>query len=214
MEQIQDRDLNAEEVQRIEDAGQELRSRKLKIEEVWCNVGTLMAKIRREAQQGTEIVVIDHLGLIDEGGVPKGMNYAKAVGKKITNPLKRLASELGIVIVLLVQLNREGQDPNRFPRLSHLRDSGEIEQDASIIYMVWSDTKADATTRQTVREDSGILSESECFNGDDFDLIHIGVEKNRNGRTGEKYLLYHGEHFQYEDREESTPLYPMNKEMF
>ena len=207
LQKIQDRDLSVDEIQRIEDASEEIKKRNLKVEEVWCNNQTLFAKIRREAQAGTDIVIIDHLGLVpfDRTG---GMNEAKAVGVQVTNPLKRLASELGIIIVLLVQLNREGQRDAGFPRLYHLRDSGEIEQDASVVLTLWSERsiKDDWGRRVTLREKSGIVSQEENLS-DDFYLFRVGVEKNRNGKLDESYALYRGDIFSFDFRDTQVYTY-------
>jgi replicative DNA helicase len=196
MQMIQDGDLTAEQVQRIEDAADQLKHRNLKVAEVWCNANTLMAKIRREVQQGAEIIIVDHLGLIPYNR-PKNMTEAKGIGVFITNPLKRLASELGITIILLVQLNREGQREG-FPKLYHLRESGEIEQDASVVLMLWSEKsiRDDWASRIKVRENSGIIGESETMD-DAFYLVRIGVEKNRNGQLGEAYCKFYGNTFSY-----------------
>ena len=197
---IQDGTYTVEEEARINDTVADLKHRKLKIEEVWCNINTLMSKIRKEVSQGAEMVIIDHMGLIGFDQ-PKNMNTAKAYGKMITNPLKNLAAELGIIIVLLVQLNREGQKED-FPKLYHLRDSGEIEQDASVVLMLWSENTLLGNTAKRIqaRENSKILTDEECQEFGDTILIRVGVEKNRNGRTGEHFLLYHGPTFSYEDR--------------
>jgi replicative DNA helicase len=195
MRQIQDGDLTQEEIARIEDASEMLQSRKLKVQEVWCNANTLFAKIRREAQQGAEIVIVDHLGLIPYGKVQE--NDAKAIGKYVTNPMKRLASELGITIILLVQLNREGQRDG-FPKLYHLRDSGEIEQDGSVVLMLWSEKsiRDDWGSRVKVREQSNIVAEEELMD-DSFYAVRIGVEKNRNGQLGEAWAKFYGANFRY-----------------
>jgi replicative DNA helicase len=196
--QIQDCDFTPEELERVRDSMKELRSRKLDIEEVWCDVGILMAKIRRAAMAGTEVVVIDHLGLVPFNR-NKGMSEAKAIGVMVTNPLKRLASELGIKIVLLVQMNREGQKSDSFPKLYHLRDSGEIEQDAAIVLMLWSDKGllGDEGTRGRIREASGVIPECDLFS-EDYNLIRIGVEKNRNGALGHQWAKFTGNRFSYE----------------
>ena len=193
-----------EEESRVNDSIDLLKSRKLKVEEVWCDIGTLMSKIRREASNGAEVIVIDHLGLIPYN-MPKGLNSAKAIGKMLTNPLKNLASELNIIIVVLVQLNREGQK-EEFPKLYHLRDSGEIEQDASVVVMLWSERVliGNDAKRIAIREQSGILDENECKDFGDTVLIRAGIEKNRNGIVGHRFLLYHGDTFTYEDRSEDS----------
>lgn len=198
MAQVQDCDFNPEELDRVRDAMNELRSRKLDVEEVWCDVGVLMAKIRKAAMMGTEIVVIDHLGLIPFKR-SSGQSEAKAIGVNVTNPLKRLASELGIRIVLLVQINRSGSsDADKFPKLFHLRDSGEIEQDASIALMLWSDKGLldDENTRAKIREKADIFSETELWD-DSFNAVHIGIEKNRNGPLGQVWAKFIGEKFDY-----------------
>ena len=211
---IQDGTFDIEEERRINDSIETLRSRKLKIEEVWCDINVLMSKIRKEASQGAEICIVDHVGLIGFHQ-PKNMNSAKAIGKFITNPLKNLAAELGIIIVILVQLNREGQKED-FPKLYHLRDSGEIEQDASLVLMLWSENALLGNTakRITARENSKILTDEECQDFGDKILIRVGVEKNRNGRTGEHYLLYHGPTFSYEDRNTEEGVAWKTKTMF
>lgn len=208
MRQIRDKDLSAEESSRIDDAASSIRGRHLLIEEVWCDAATLFAKIRKTVQRsGTDIVIIDHLGLIPftRG---KGMNEAKAIGVYLTGPLKRLAAELGIRIVLLVQLNREGQRDGSFPRMHHLRDSGEIEQDAAIVLTLWSERliKDDWTKRIEIRERSGIVSDGQV-NDDSFYVFRVGVEKNRNGPVTEAYALYYGEYFRFDYRNEEVSVF-------
>ena len=199
--QIQDATLSKDDIKRASAAMNTLRTRRLKVQEVWCNIGMLLAKIRRDAQQGAEIVIVDHLGLI-QFDRPHGMNEAKAIGYGVTQPLKRLATELGIIIVLLVQLNREGQRGSEYPRLRHLRDSGEIEQDASIVLMGWSEmlVKDDQQERIKKREESNIVAPEELMD-DSFVVFRLSIEKNRNGQAGiHKWLLYRGENFRFEDR--------------
>lgn len=206
--QIEEGNLSDEEMARVEDAMTDIYNRKLNLQEVWCDAQTLFAKIRREAMAGVQVVVIDHLSLIPFS-VPKNrrLNDAKAIGVCVTNPLKRLASELGITIILLSQQNRDGQDPAHFPKLKHLRDSGEIEQDASHVLMLWSDKglKDDHATRAQKRDESGILSEDE-IGSNDFNLVRVGIEKNRNGALGHKYFVFHGAHFRFEDRSEEVAV--------
>lgn len=78
-----------------------------------------------------DLIAIDYLGLIaDCEQAGRGETKASAVGR-VTKSIKALAMELGCVVILLAQLNRQSvTDGNREPRLSDLRDSGDIEQDA------------------------------------------------------------------------------------
>lgn len=82
---------------------------------------------------GHKIVFIDHIGLIRGNKTIENRN--NWVGF-LTSSLKTLAKELGIAIVILSQLNRKVEMRNDEPELSDLRDSGSIEQDADIVYML------------------------------------------------------------------------------
>lgn len=93
----------------------------------------IRSRIRREkAARGLKIACIDYLGLIDLGQGGKTPRWER-VGE-VSRALKLLALELGIVIVEVVQMNREadGQEPT----LGVLRDSGAIEQDADRVIML------------------------------------------------------------------------------
>ncbi len=105
-----------------------------------CEDRTLAGIIARtkatHAQAPLAVLVIDYLGLIADCRPAKGETTAQAVGH-VTKALKRLAMELHIVVVLLAQLNRQSaNDGNREPRLSDLRDSGDIEQDADRVCFI------------------------------------------------------------------------------
>ena len=82
-----------------------------------------------------DLVYIDYLQIFDI----KGDNRNLEIGK-ITRTLKKLAKDLQISIILLSQLNRSLETrADQDPKLSDLRDSGSIEQDADIVLMLWRD---------------------------------------------------------------------------
>lgn len=81
-------------------------------------------------------IFIDYLGIMNIPQ-PNGMTRAQAVGE-VTKAAKRLAMELDCVVILLAQMNREGKKAVR-PSLEHLRESGDIEQDADIVEFLWDD---------------------------------------------------------------------------
>lgn len=98
----------------------------------------------------------------------------------ITRGLKALAKELGIVIVLLSQLNRELEKrPNKRPQPSDLRDSGAIEQDADAVMFLYRD---------------------EVYNPDSMDkgICEVNVALCRQGAPGVVGLAYIGEHTRFE----------------
>lgn len=73
-------------------------------------------------------VIVDHIGLIE---VSNSENRNDQLGK-VTRTLKKLTKKLNIPIVVVSQLNRSSEKENRKPKLSDLRDSGNIEQDIDI----------------------------------------------------------------------------------
>jgi replicative DNA helicase len=85
------------------------------------------------ARNNIGLVVIDYLQLVETCG-RNGRNRYEQISE-ISRGVKRLAREFNIPVVVLAQLNRESEKESRKPRLSDLRDSGSIEQDADIILM-------------------------------------------------------------------------------
>lgn len=94
----------------------------------------------------------------------------------ISSGIKALSKELNIPIVVLAQLNREVEKTQGRPKLSHLRESGAIEQDADIVAFLHRE--------RDTQKDNSLESQSR---GIEAELI---VEKNRNGRTGVVQLLF------------------------
>lgn len=84
-----------------------------------------LLKIHR-AKYGLEVVVIDYLQKLDA----KGKDLRTNVGLAST-ALKNFARELGITVIALAQLNRDGK--NSRPELTELKESGQIEQDADVV---------------------------------------------------------------------------------
>ena len=86
-----------------------------------------------------DVIVIDYLGLINPDPGSRHQNRNQELGA-ISRSLKALAKELGVPVVALAQLNRGIESrTDAKPRMSDLRDSGEIEQDADVIIMAHRD---------------------------------------------------------------------------
>lgn len=96
---------------------------------------TVAARARRWSRRhGIKVLAIDYLQLMSS---QKGKDRREQVDEA-SRAIKLLAKELKIPIILLCQLNRDiEKDPGRKPRLSDLRESGAIEQDADIIGMLY-----------------------------------------------------------------------------
>ena len=87
-----------------------------------------------------------------------------------------MAKELDVPVLVLSQLNRAAEKENREPRLSDLRESGSIEQDADIVLLL--------SKKINDKE------EEECPYDNGNDLRTLIVAKNRNGETGVTTLLF------------------------
>jgi replicative DNA helicase len=68
-----------------------------------------------------------------------------------------LARELGVPVILLAQLSRKADEPNRKPRLSDLKESGGLEQDADIVLGLWrkDDEKIEERTLSVLKQRNG-----------------------------------------------------------
>ncbi len=100
----------------------------------------LRSRCRRYHKEfGLDIVIIDYLQLMTAGGVGKPESREREISE-ISMGLKNLAKELKIPVVALAQLNR-GPDsrPDKRPKLSDLRESGSMEQDADMIFFIYRD---------------------------------------------------------------------------
>lgn len=90
----------------------------------------------RHQRKFLDILVIDYLGIIADCQGSRYETKAAAVGK-VAGVFKRLAGELGCVVVLGVQINRAADaSDNRMPRLSDLKDSGDIEAHADRVILL------------------------------------------------------------------------------
>ncbi len=130
----------------------------------------LRAKARRlHARSPLGFVVVDYLQLLapTDSKTPREQQVAE-----ISRGLKALAKELNVPVLVLSQLNRSAEKENRTPKLSDLRESGSIEQDADVVLMLAR--PKDADEKFQVAADSA-------------ELI---VAKQRNGPVGELKLTF------------------------
>lgn len=137
----------------------------------------IRTKARRlQIEKGLSLLVIDYLQLM-EGRGKYGDNRVQEVSE-ITRGLKGIARELNIPVLALSQLSRVvEQSRPAIPKLSHLRESGSIEQDADIVMFIYRK----ASDRGYNREE---LSEHEQ------NLAEIHIAKHRNGPTGKIDLYF------------------------
>jgi replicative DNA helicase len=137
----------------------------------------IRAKARRlQMEKDLGLIIIDYLQLM-EGRGKYGDNRVQEVAE-ISRGLKAVARELNIPVLALAQLSRAvEQSSPAIPKLSHLRDSGSIEQDADVVMFLYRK----AADKNYSEED---LSEEEKNSG------KIYIAKHRNGPTGEVSLFF------------------------
>ena len=172
---IMDRNLKPGDSSRLSAAATSLKNARLFIDPTaGISVFELRAKARKlHDQHKLDLIVIDYLQLMKSGDAA-GKDSRQVEVAAISGGLKKLAKDLGLPVLVLAQLNREvekGAGPaNARPKLSHLRESGAIEQDADVVVFLHRN-----------RDDAKESNPEANKVGVDAELI---VEKNRNGKTG------------------------------
>jgi replicative DNA helicase len=128
--------LNADDMQRLMEASDQLSQAKLFIDDSPAQgMLRIAANARRlKMRHGLDIVFIDYLQLIEPDNKRDSRQEQVAA---ISRRLKFLAKELEIPVVALAQVNRSSEDrQDHRPRLSDLRESGSIEQDADTVMLL------------------------------------------------------------------------------
>jgi replicative DNA helicase len=128
----------------------------------------LRAKARRlYTRYKLGLIIVDYLQLISPSDptIPREQQVAE-----VSRGLKAMAKELDLPVIVLSQLNRSSEKENRSPRLSDLRESGSIEQDADVVLMLAPPKDSD-----------------EKFQAAAYELI---VAKQRNGPVGQLQLTF------------------------
>lgn len=173
--------LSSDDMQRLIVAGDQLRQGKIFIDDSpGQNMLRIAANSRRlKLREGIRIVMIDYLQLIEpeDRRDPRHEQVAQ-----ISRRLKILARELNIPVIALAQLNRGPEDrTDHKPRVSDLRESGSIEQDADVVFM---------------------LHRPEMYEpGEKDGVVEVIVGKQRNGPTGSVTLAYLKHYMSFVDYE-------------
>ena len=163
---------------RVTEARSQLANAKLYIsDDAGVTMGDIKSKCRRLAtsEEGLDLVIIDHLQLLTMGG-----NYGNNRQAEITDisrSLKKMAMELNIPVIALAQLSRgvESREDKR-PKMSDLRESGSIEQDADIVALLY--------------RDDYYQMPKDMAEATDPSLSELIIGKHRNGATGKIDLLF------------------------
>jgi replicative DNA helicase len=138
----------------------------------------LRARARRLAQQhGIKLFVVDYLQLLHSTARRSQENRQQEISD-ISSGIKALAKELKVPVLVLSQLNRElERDKSRKPRLSDLRESGAIEQDADVVGLLYKPNAGEDDENVTTEEPEGLP-------------VNLLIAKQRNGPTGDVNLTF------------------------
>lgn len=143
-DKIERHELDDGEIVKVAESFAEIPSEQLFISERARTVRDIRRMaLRIRARCGLDMIVVDYLQLLDAG--QKTSNRSEAVGV-VTRALKSLAMELKIPILTASQLNR-ASERNDSPRLSDLRESGSIEQDADAVLLLHAPEEKESPER-------------------------------------------------------------------
>ena len=160
----------------VEQAKDFFRHAKLYMEDDgYMSVASIRAKARKMARKGLDMIVIDYAQLIRPEDPRASREQQVAM---ISKGIKMLAKELQIPIIMLAQLRREADRSDECPKLSDLRESGSLEQDADLVCMLWKKTDK---------------------SGDEHHVVTVA--KQRQGRVGEVPLNFKPSIQQFTERE-------------
>jgi replicative DNA helicase len=162
--------LTEEDMEKLTEASSRLSSAPIYIDDqAGNNILKMRSTARRlKAEFGLGLIVVDYLQLMSTN-----KNYDSMVNQitEISRSLKMLARELDVPVIALSQLSRAVESRGGEPRLSDLRDSGSIEQDADLVMFIHSDDAFKPRDERT-------------------NIKKIIVAKHRNGATGEVELFF------------------------
>jgi replicative DNA helicase len=184
--------LSDAEVRRIQETADYLYQSPLYIDDTpSLRAIDLRAKARRLLlRHNIKLIIVDYLQLMSGPGADESRQVEVS---NISRGLKAVARELRVPVLAVAQLRRESEEHNR-PRLSDLRESGAIEQDADVVLLLH---------RESMRMTPGSEEQAQAMG--EADLI---IAKQRNGPTGTLKLVWQREFTRFRSwspREAPTP---------
>ncbi len=162
-----------EEFERIRDAMERLSKASIFIDDQPANNALIMRSVARrlKREHGIGLLIVDYLQLMSTTNSRQADSMVQQV-TEISRSLKTLARELDVPVLALSQLSRAIEQRRGRPRLSDLRDSGSIEQDADVVMFIHNEDRY----KEPNEEKSNVAE--------------ILIEKHRNGPTGKVDLYF------------------------
>ena len=160
----------------------------------------ILAKSRqlKAAHDDLGLIVVDYIGLITTG--EKRIESRQVEVSNISRALKELARDLKLPVLVISQLSRQvdSRDDKR-PYLSDLRESGAIEQDADLVFLMYRpgyyknlgfSKNVSQDEKKRFKEEREKVEALTKEIGEYAELVEVIVAKNRNGKTGIVPLLF------------------------
>ena len=175
--------LAPEDWSRIGRAADRLSAARLFIDDSeGVSLGEMRTKTRRlKSREGLDLMIVDYIQLMESGSHRREESRVQEISA-ISRGLKMLARDLEVPIIVVSQLNRSPDSRNdKRPMLSDLRESGAIEQDADLVFMIYRDEYYNPETS----EDKGVAE--------------VIVAKNRHGPTDRVRLTFRGSYAKFDN---------------
>ncbi|MDF7807830.1 replicative DNA helicase [Pontiellaceae bacterium B12219] len=155
----------------------------------------LRSRARRlKSRYGIQLIVIDYLQLMNYSKFAKDGRQRETMA--ISGAVKAMAKELDVPVIVLSQLSRAAESTgDNIPKLSHLRDSGAIEQDADMVWLLYRPS---------------YYKQGDDRNTDNLAILDIA--KFRHGATGDVKLSFIREYTRFEDRADIDDDYSPDNE--
>jgi replicative DNA helicase len=179
-----DSDSEDDDFQKIGDAMGVLSEAPIYIDDsATANIMEMRTMARRlQTEHGLDLLIIDYLQLMEGRGNRSNENRVQEISE-ISRGLKTLAKELNVPVIALSQLSRavENRSP-QIPKLSDLRESGSIEQDADVVMFLYREDRENPETENK-------------------NIIDVIVAKHRNGPVGKVSLYFDEENTSFQSLE-------------
>jgi replicative DNA helicase len=179
-----DSDSEDDDFQKIGDAMGVLSEAPIYIDDsATANIMEMRTMARRlQAEHGLDLLIIDYLQLMEGRGNRSNENRVQEISE-ISRGLKTLAKELNVPVIALSQLSRavEARSP-QIPKLSDLRESGSIEQDADVVMFLYREDRENPETENK-------------------NIIDVIIAKHRNGPIGKVSLYFDEENTSFQSLE-------------
>lgn len=165
---------------KIKESCQTIANKKIKVFNQAQTIAHLRRIIINESKQSHTVVFIDHVGLI----IPQKNTSIYENITAITKELRQISLNYNCTIVLVSQLNRNA-DSSSIPKLSDLRDSGELEQSATTVILMHDSNQAKNISKNQIE-------------------LTFLIAKNRNGSLGKTNYLYNKENQRFDEMRENN----------